>query len=770
MKFALAGNPNSGKTTLFNSLTGSTAHVGNWPGVTVDKREGIYKKGGINASIVDLPGIYSLSPYTDEEIISRNFIIEEKPDCIIDVVDSTNFERNLYLTTQLLEMDVPVVVALNMTDLLEQSGRVIDDKLLEKELGVPVVRISALKKKNLNELMKVAAEAAETKRNGVTVLNNLALTNLIYEVCDDLKDSSIDNPLFHAVKICECDEIVSKKFGLEAKKVNEFKETLNDELFGNDLDAIVADARYKYITANYAKCLKTKDGKNINDNQRNKLNTSDKIDKILTHRWLGLLIFAVIVFLLFHFTFSTDLLYLNAMGAFGENGLVSFEGNPYFEGLFANGGINSIGVFFQNLVIGFNDFIGDNIRNGLANAGAAPWVDGLLVDGIWGGISAVLSFLPQILLLFLFFSIMEDTGYMARVAFIFDRIFRQLGLSGRSFIPMIMGFGCSVPAMINTRTLPEDKDKIATIRVIPFFSCGAKLPILTAFAGCIALQFGSGHADLISFGFYILGVAIAICTLILMSKTTLRGQNSPFIMELPEYHVPQFKSLCVHLWDKMKDFIKKAFTIILFSTIIIWFLSHFTWNWQYVSDEQMNLSILAGLGQLIQPILTPAGFGSQLGTYGWVFAVAAITGLIAKENCIATIAVLATTVIAATGANPEIASTLANIEGAGEVAQLALITGATVPSLLAFACFNLLTIPCFAAVSTAKAELPKNKFWSTIAFWLLTSYIVSSIIYTIGSWWWTLFIWMGAIALMILFITLWNKKHPINNKKAIGGI
>lgn len=745
LKFALAGNPNSGKTTLFNSLTGSTAHVGNWPGVTVDKKEGLYKKLKEQISIIDLPGIYSLSPYTPEEVISRNFILEEKPDCIINIVDATNLERNLYLSTQLLEIDVPIVIALNMMDAVTKSGDSIDAKKLQEKIGVPVVEISALKEENIDQLMKVAFEAAKSGRKGATVLEKSSLTHLINDVEIAFKAAKIANPLFHAIKLIEKDEIECEKHNDLLSIVDDFKSHFNDEIFGNDLEAVIADARYKYISSNFTSVLSKKTTKD--KNKMENATKSDKIDRVLTNKWAGIPIFIAILFVIFHLTFSEDLFYLNALGILGNNGLVSFSGSMW-EGLFANGGINSPGVILFNLL----DIITSNITalvTGLLESSPA-WVSGFIGDGVLGGLFAVLSFLPQILVLFLFFSILEDSGYMARVAFILDRVFRRFGLSGRAFMPMIMGFGCSIPAMINTRTLADENEKIATIRVIPFFSCGAKLPILTAIAGGIVTMFGIGNADIITLSMYLLGMITAIVTIIIMRNTTMKGEVPPFIMELPAYHAPQFKSLMLHLWDKAKHFIKKAFTIILASTILIWFVSHFSWNWSYLPDEQMASSILASIGQLIQPIFTPLGFGIQLGTWGWIFVVAAITGLIAKENVIATFGVLAATIVAGFEGGEE---------GIEAVSVMIQATSITIPALIAFIAFNMTTIPCFAAVATAKAELPSKKYKSTLLFWVVTSYIVASMIYLIGSWPWTIAIFALLIILTIVIITTLNKKQ-----------
>lgn len=843
-KFALAGNPNCGKTTLFNSVTGSTAHVGNWPGVTVDKKEGLYKKCAEPISIVDLPGIYSLSPYTPEEVISRNYILDERPDCVINIVDATNLERNLYLTTQIMEIDVPMVIALNMMDELDKAGDKIDTKKLEAKIGLPVVAVSALKEKGLDELMQRAYEVSLTRRVGKTVLEGTALMHLIGDCKIALEGQGVDNSLFHAIKLVELDELEVKAHPNSTQMVEQFKKTFNDDTFGSDFEAIVADSRYKYIAKNYSSALtkkKTATGHSYTATR------SDKIDKVLTHKAWGIPIFLLILFLIFHLTFSEDLFFLGAMGVFDQqviaydiNGhqvqvdessydenfdyydqegnlaeltfeegeLVAVEALPYvynasgekllveqagsmsqqwyadanakwkvtleatedgYEVVFDSAidefastvtvntffgfeeGVFSPGVILFNTLDTFTAFLSACATQALTAGQAQEWVQGFVVDGVLGGLFAVLSFLPQILVLFLFFSLLEDSGYMARVAFILDRIFRKFGLSGRAFMPMIMGFGCSIPAMINTRTLADHNERTATIRVIPFFSCGAKLPILTAIAGGIA-QMTVGNADLITYGMYVLGIVVAIVSVILMRNTTMKGEVPPFIMELPTYHMPRFKSLMLHLWDKTKHFVKKAFTIILASTIVIWFVSHFDWNWNFLADNEMNNSILAGIGGLVAPLFTPLGFGSQLASgYAWVFVVAAVTGLIAKENVVATFGTLAACIVGA----------MIDVETDGGVSAVnAMInaTGITVPALLAFIAFNMTTIPCFAAVATAKAELvDKKTYRMTLLFWVVTSYIVASMVYVIGSWWWTSFIFAAVWAVVITLIVLNNK-------------
>lgn len=800
-RFALAGNPNCGKTTLFNGLTGSTAHVGNWPGVTVDKRDGVYKKCAEPVAIVDLPGIYSLSPYTPEEVVARNYILDEKPDCVINIVDATNLERNLYLTTQIMEIDVPVVVALNMMDALEKAGDRIDEKELGKRLGIPVVKISALKETGLKELMDVAFETSKKPRKGKTVLADSALAHLIGDVKIALDGQKVENPLFHAVKLVEEDEIEAEMHKETLNMVKDFKKTFSDDTFGTDFEALVADGRYKYISKNFAPVLQRKNKEKI------KMSGSDKADKVLTHKIWGIPIFLVILFAIFHLTFSENLFYLGSMFdmpsvadnqafiAKNDDGSLVYEtddeGNVIYEkddndefvldengdkvpvpvlnyggrwiACFYDGTVYSPGVIVNNI---WNDMIVGEVSGMLSalveDSSMADWAKGLINDGIIEGITAVLSFLPPILVLFLFFSILEDSGYMARIAFILDRMFRKFGLSGRAFLPMIMGFGCSVPAMINTRTLADEKERTATIRVIPFFSCGAKLPILTAVAGAIISQWKPGiNADLITYSMYLLGIIVAICSVLLMRSTTLKGETPPFIMELPTYHAPQFKNLMAHLWDKTKHFVKKAFTIIFASTIVIWVLTHFSFKWNFLGDEDINESILAGISQLFQPLFTPLGFGSNsaaLREFGWVFVLAAVAGLIAKENVISTFATLAACLSAIVGSSLTAGVNIDAESGIGAVVAMIRATGITVPGLLAFIAFNMTTIPCFAAVGTAKAELQsKKRYGWTLLFWLCASYIVGTMIYTIGTAWWTAFIWALVIAAVVTVIVLINK-------------
>ena len=507
LRFALVGNPNAGKTTLFNALTGSTAHVGNWPGVTVDKREGTYKKSDDLVDIVDLPGIYSLSPYTPEEVIARNFILDERPDCIINIVDATNLERNLYLTTQLMELDVPMVVALNMTDVLDKNGDRIDVKALEKRIGLPVVEISALRGNNVDDLMNRALETIKTPRAAVSVLKESALGSAISNAEIALRLKEVEAPLFHAVKLVEKDSIEVQTHPAEARAAEAFiRENLVNDQFNGDTEAAIADARYKYITTHYSTTL-TRARKLGYDH----LSKSDKVDKVLTHKWAGIPIFLFIMFAIFHLTFSANFLYLGSIiPTFGE--WCGVEGNAV-KTIFFGDGVNSPGVILFNAMELLTSSIGEWLTLGFEGLNASPVIISLLVDGVWGGIASVLSFLPQILVLFLFFSILEDSGYMARVAFMLDRVFRRFGVSGRAFMPMIMGFGCSVPAMINTRTMADERERQVTVRVIPFFSCGAKMPILLAISGAIAQKVSGVNADIITYSMYLLGIVVALVSL-----------------------------------------------------------------------------------------------------------------------------------------------------------------------------------------------------------------------------------------------------------------
>lgn len=742
MKFALAGNPNCGKTTLFNTLTGSTAHVGNWPGVTVDKREGVYKKLSEQVSIVDLPGIYSLSPYTPEEIVSRNFIVDEKPECVINVIDATNLERNLYLTTQILEIDVPVVIALNMIDAVNKNGDKINTKELSNVLGVPVCEISALKGTGIKELMELAYKTAKTKRTGKTVLADSKVNGLVEEVKNLLVEKNVESPLFHAVKLIEADSEEVKSHKDLISLVDEKKAKVDTSDFDGDFEGLIADARYKYITKNFSKTV-TKSKNNTGETK------SDKIDKVLTHKIWGIPIFLVIMFVVFHFVFSEDLFGLNAIFnlTISNKGLINFFTGMGYDGMLEEvlgeggtaadvvlEGIPSLGVFLQSWM-GFVTGSIIDLFNSFMPEGT--WYTGLVVDGLLTGIDAIFSFLPQILLLFLFISILEDSGYMARVAFIMDRAFRKFGLSGKAFIPLLMGFGCSVPAMMSTKTLEDQKERDLTIRLTPFFSCGAKAPIWAMLATAVA---GSFLGDVFVFSIYLLGIVVAIISALIMKAFSKSSDVPPFIMELPAYHLPQVKNLLAHLWEKLKHFIYKASTIITASIILIWFLKSFRWNfWSgMLSEEEIGESILASLGKVLQYVFYPCGW--SMGADGWKYTVASITGLIAKEDVVTTMA------------------TLGLEEGTINLSNAAIYS---------FAAYNLFTFPCFAALATAKGESSKKGFLVTVLWWLCASYVISLVIYWIGvlfqlGWYFGL---LAVVALVAVFVVL--GKYVVKKRAAL---
>ena len=739
MKFALAGNPNCGKTTLFNSLTGATAHVGNWPGVTVDKREGVYKKLEEKVSIIDLPGIYSLSPYTPEEVVSRNFILDEKPDCIINVVDATNLERNLYLTTQVLEIDVPVVIALNMMDALRSSGSKIKVSDIEKAFGVRCVEISALKNQGLDELMKVAYSEARRPRRGMSVLSSSRISQVIEQTTNKLNEKKIESPLFHAIKLIENDEIEIKMHPEIAKGVEELKTQEPKDEFDGDYEAIVADQRYKYISEHFANTV-------IKSNNQDGLTKSDKIDKVLTHRIWGIPIFLAIMFIVFHLTFSEDLLFLN--GIFGleikNEGFINFltgmgaEFDEESGALIPLAGIPSLGVFLQSWMGWLTGSIIDLFNSFMPEG---TWYTGLVCDGLLTGLDSIFSFLPQILLLFLFISILEDSGYMARVAFIMDRAFRKFGLSGKAFIPLLMGFGCSVPAMMGAKTLEDERERDMTIRLTPFFSCGAKAPIWAMLAFAVA---GSFLGDIFVFSIYLLGIVVAIIAAIIMKAFSKNYEVPPFIMELPNYHAPQFKNLMAHLWEKAKHFIVKASTIITAAIILIWFLSSFGWAfWEGMVDD-IDSSILASLGKVLQYFFWPLGWAQ--GEEGWKFTVATITGLIAKEDVVATMAQLGL------------------CDEAGESILFAMSNS----RIYAFAAYNLFTFPCFAAIATAKGESSKKAFPITLAFWFFGSYVISLFIFLIGlvfeaAWWLGLLVVLMIAGAIILAGYYVSKRKRLQN-------
>ena len=677
IRIALAGNPNCGKTTLFNDITGSKQHVGNWPGVTVEQKTGKYKKNK-EIEIVDLPGIYSLSPYSAEEIVARDYIVDENPDVLIDIVDGTNIERNLYLTLQVLETKIPTVIALNMMDEVEASGTKIDVKKLSKILGVPVIPIVARNGKGVNELMEAAQKIAssKTQSNDLEVFSP-QVNNYITEIVGLLDDNDNQNhksssyEMWQAIKILEEDEIVIEKLpGNKRAKITSIVEKANSD-FNGDTEAEIADQRYKFISEVVNKTV----SKPLKANGQRKETTSDKIDKVLTNRIIAIPAFLVIMYALFSITF-------------GEGPL-------------------GIGVWLQTIVTDFWDGpFTETIMGAIESMGAADWATGLVGDGILAGVGGVVSFLPQILVLFLLMSFLEDSGYMARVAFVMDRLFRRFGLSGKSFIPLLMGYGCSVPAVMASRTLESDKDRKLTIMITPFMSCGAKLPIYLMFA---ATLFAGYNQTLIIYSVYMIGIVVAVIGALILSNTLFKGETSNFIMELPQYRIPTLKSVLIHAWEKVKGFAIKAGTIILGSTILIWFLSNFNFGGMC----EMEDSILASIGRSIQWIFAPLGFGE------WRASVAVVTGWIAKENIVSTFGVL----FGAADAVSEAAA-----EGTAALPGLSAVF--TQAAAFSYMAFNLLCMPCFAAVGAIKKEMGSWKWTGiTIAFQMITAYIVAFIVY-----------------------------------------
>ena len=677
IRIALAGNPNCGKTTLFNDITGSKQHVGNWPGVTVEQKTGKYKKNK-EIEIVDLPGIYSLSPYSAEEIVARDYIVDENPDVLIDIVDGTNIERNLYLTLQVLETKIPTVIALNMMDEVEASGTKIDVKKLSKILGVPVIPIVARNGKGVNELMEAAQKIAssKTQSNDLEVFSP-QVNNYITEIVGLLDDNDNQNhksssyEMWQAIKILEEDEIVIEKLpGNKRAKITSIVEKANSD-FNGDTEAEIADQRYKFISEVVNKTV----SKPLKANGQRKETTSDKIDKVLTNRIIAIPAFLVIMYALFSITF-------------GEGPL-------------------GIGVWLQTIVTDFWDGpFTETIMGAIESMGAADWATGLVGDGILAGVGGVVSFLPQILVLFLLMSFLEDSGYMARVAFVMDRLFRRFGLSGKSFIPLLMGYGCSVPAVMASRTLESEKDRRLTIMITPFMSCGAKLPIYLMFAATLFTQY---NQTLIIYSIYMIGIVVAVIGALILSNTLFKGETSNFIMELPQYRIPTLRSVLIHSWEKVKGFAIKAGTIILGSTILIWFLSSFNFSGMCEMDE----SILASIGRGIQWIFTPLGFGE------WRASVAVVTGWIAKENIVSTFGVL----FGAADAVSEAAA-----EGTAALPGLSAVF--TQAAAFSYMAFNLLCMPCFAAVGAIKKEMGSWKWTGiTIAFQMITAYIVAFIVY-----------------------------------------
>lgn len=678
MTIALAGNPNSGKTTLFNELTGSKQHVGNWPGVTVEKKEGTYRKNK-EVTILDLPGTYSLSPYSAEELVARDYIVKEKPSAVINIVDGSSIERNLYLSLQIMETQIPMVIAVNMMDEVEARGDHIDCEKLSKILGIPVVPIVARVGKGLKELMNAAVEAAgKGYRAGRIALFDKDLERSIETVADALGGANADENYWKAVKLVENDEAVINELEPEKKAaVKQLTEAANIRA-GGDAEAKIADYRYQYISKLVGDCVRKA-------HRANTETRSDQLDKILTNRFLALPVFAAIMYLLFACTFSENFLLI--------------EGLP------------SPGIWLAGLVEEGWGALTGIVESGLEAAGASAWVFSLIIDGVMAGIGAVAGFLPLVLVLFLLLSFLEDSGYMARVAFVMDRIFRHFGLSGRSFIPMLMGFGCSVPALMASRTLESDKDRKITMMITPFMSCGAKLPIYAMFTYTL---FSAYNQTAIIFSVYMLGIVTAVISALLLNKFAFKSDTSNFIMELPQYRIPTLKSVAIHAWEKVKGFAVKAGTIIFVSTVFIWLLSNFNFN----GMSGMEDSFLASFGNGIKWIFYPLGFAD------WRASVGVVTGWIAKENIVATFGQLFG------GVGEEAVEAIM----AGEQALPEITAVFTPVTAYAYMAFNLLCMPCFAAVGAIRREMGSLK-WTlrTIGFQMLVAYIAAMLINVVGN-------------------------------------
>ena len=708
VKIALAGNPNCGKTTLFNALTGSNQFVGNWPGVTVEKKEGKLK-GHKDVTIMDLPGIYSLSPYTLEEVVARNYLINERPDAIINIVDGTNIERNLYLSTQIMELGIPVVMAVNMMDLVEKAGDKIHTDKLSKLLGCEVVEISALKGTGIQKAAEKAISLAERK-NEVTPVHEFdskvedAITAVGTMLGMDIPEAQ---KRFFAIKLLEKDDKIKEQMKSVPDVSAEIK-TLEDA-FDDDTESIITNERYVYISSIIGKC--------VTKGQKGGMTVSDKIDRIVTNRWLALPIFAVVMFIVYYVSITT-------VGGFLTD--------------------------WTNDVL-FGDIIPPAIEKALVAVNCADWLQGLILDGIVAGVGAVLGFIPQMLVLFIFLAFLEGCGYMARVAFIMDRIFRKFGLSGKSFIPMLIGSGCGVPGIMASRTIESDRDRKMTIMTTTFVPCGAKLPIIALIAGAFF-----NNAGWVAWSAYFVGVAAIICSGIILKKTKMfSGEPAPFVMELPAYHMPTVGNVLRSMWERGWSFIKKAGTIILLSTIVLWFLMSFGWvdgKFGMLEAEQLNDSILASIGNVIAPIFAPLGW-TKAGE-GWKMAVAAITGLIAKENVVATFGMLF--------GFAEVAEDGSEIWG--NLAQVM-----TPIAAYGFLVFNLLCAPCFAAMGAIKREMNNAKwFWFAIGYQCGLAYIVSLCIYQFG----ILFTGGGfglwtVVAVVLLIAFLYMLFRPYKESKSL---
>ena len=688
-KIALAGNPNCGKTTMFNDLTGSSQYVGNWPGVTVEKKEGKLKANK-QAIIQDLPGIYSLSPYTLEEVVTRNYLVNEHPDSMINIIDASNLERNLYLTTQLLEIGVPMVIALNMMDMVRKNGDRIDVKKLSDALGCQIIETSAVKGEGSTEVAKAALSLAQRKAAAPKPLKfNAKLEQMLEQIVRLLQGAcQPQNLRWYAIKLFERDEKAIEQLKLSPavlEQIEAIRQEAEQE-FDDDVESIITHERYAVISELLKGCYHKQQAKQ-------KLTTSDKIDKIVTNRILALPIFAVVMFLIYYISITT---------------------------------VGTMMTDWVNDVL-FGEIIPPAVEGLLVSVGAADWLQSLILDGIVAGVGAVLGFLPQMLVLFLLLALLEDCGYMSRIAFIMDRIFRRFGLSGKSFIPMLIGLGCGVPAVQASRTIENDRDRKMTIMTTTFIPCSAKLPIIGLIAGALFNESGW-----VATSAYFVGIAAIIISGIILKKTKLfAGEPAPFVMELPAYHIPSVKGVLIHMWDRAKAFVRKAGTIIFLSSVVIWFLSSFNFQLQMVDTGD---SILAAIGRVIAPIFAPLGWGH------WEAAVGTISGLVAKENLVAIMGIL---------------YGFAEVAENGDEMWSVFAQNFTAISAYSFLVFNLLCAPCFAAIGAIHREMGSAKWtWIAIGYQCIFAYIVSLIIYQLGTWFATGVFGLGTIVAIILVAAL----------------
>ncbi len=700
-KIALAGNPNCGKTTMFNDLTGSSQYVGNWPGVTVEKKEGKLRTNK-QAIIQDLPGIYSLSPYTLEEVVTRNYLVGGHPDAMINIVDASNLERNLYLTTQLLEIGVPMVIALNMMDLVRKNGDQIDLKKLSEQLGCPIIQTSAVKGEGSSEVTQAALSLAQSKAAPpAPLVFSEQLEDILHTISHLIQGRCpAQNLRWYTIKLFERDEKALEQLSLDQSILDEIESLRKqaEELFDDDTESIITHERYLTIANLLKGCYRKKANR--------QLTTSDKIDRIVTNRILALPIFALVMFVIYYLSITT---------------------------------VGTMMTDWVNDVL-FTEVIPPAVEGWLVSLNTAPWLQSLLLDGVIAGVGAVLGFLPQMMVLFLLLALLEDCGYMARIAFIMDRIFRRFGLSGKSFIPMLIGLGCGVPAVQASRTIENDRDRKMTIMTTTFIPCSAKLPIIGLIAG--ALFNGSGW---VATSAYFVGIAAIIVSGIILKKTTLfAGDPAPFVMELPAYHLPSIKGVLIHMWDRLKAFVRKAGTIIFLSSIVIWFLSSFNFKLQMVDIQQ---SILSSLGKLIAPLFAPLGWGH------WEAAVGTITGLVAKENVVATLGIL---------------FGFAEVAENGDEIWTLFAQNFTALSAYSFLVFNLLCAPCFAAIGAIRREMGSAKWtWIAIGYQCIFAYIISLIIFQLGNWFTTGILSIGTVVgILLLAVMVYLLVRPAPDGKS----